>query len=115
MNGVSRMLLATKSAIIKLQELYFKHGNKKALQLKVTSGGCSGFQYNFSLANPYNNLRIVSELPNCMPVVADDDSIMLVSGAKIDYVTSIVARKFILIDIPKVYSECSCGNSFETA
>lgn len=57
MNGVSRMLLATKSAIIKLQELYFKHGNKKALQLKVTSGGCSGFQYNFSLANPYNNLR----------------------------------------------------------
>lgn len=50
-----------------------------------------------------------------MPVVADDDSIMLVSGAKIDYVTSIVARKFILIDIPKVYSECSCGNSFETA
>jgi iron-sulfur cluster insertion protein len=80
------------------------------LRVKVSGGGCSGFQYAFSLDDQKNDDDMVFEQNNTL-VVVDETSLELVSGSELDYVEDLIGSFFSLKN-PNASSTCGCGNSF---
>ncbi|MEE6519997.1 hypothetical protein FKM82_017769 [Ascaphus truei] len=81
------------------------------LRLQVESGGCSGFQYKFSID------REISEDDRMFgasgaQVVVDEQSLQLVSGSTVDYCTELIRSCFLLVNNPQASHGCSCGSSF---
>lgn len=80
------------------------------LRVAVSGGGCSGFQYGFSLdgtlaAEDHTFSR------DGIKVVVDDVSLDLLKGSEIDYVEDLIGSYF-AIKNPNATSTCGCGTSF---
>ena len=76
----------------------------------VSGGGCSGFQYNFSLDDKrHPDDKVFTE--HGVEVVIDEASAALLAGAQIDYVEELIGASF-QIKNPNASSSCGCGNSF---
>ena len=80
------------------------------LRLSVFGGGCSGFQYNFTLDNVLNPDDSVVEGEGAA-VVIDSVSLGLLEGCEIDYVEDLSSASFVIKN-PNATSSCGCGNSF---
>lgn len=80
------------------------------LRVSVAGGGCSGFQYEFSLDQACNEDDVVFEREG-IKVVVDQASLELVAGSEIDYVEDLVGSSFAVRN-PNATSSCSCGVSF---
>ena len=88
------------------------HEGNPELNLRVTvsGGGCSGFQYGFSLDDAINDDDRI--FPHAgVRVVVDEISLELLAGAEIDYVTEMIGSSF-QIRNPNASSSCGCGSSF---
>lgn len=85
-----------------------KHGLR--LRVSVSGGGCSGFQYGFSLDDKEEDGDIVVERDDAA-VVVDGMSLMYVIGAELDFVEDLTGSYF-RISNPNAASSCGCGNSF---
>ena len=83
--------------------------NKK-VRIFVEGGGCSGFQYGFSLEDELNEDDIVIDHLGAS-VVIDSMSMMYLSEAVIDFVDDLYGSSF-KIDNPQAVSKCGCGSSF---
>lgn len=79
-------------------------------RIMISGGGCSGFQYGFSLDHKSNEDDHVFEL-NGVKVVVDEASLPLVEGAQIDYVEELIGASFVVKN-PNASASCGCGNSF---
>lgn len=80
------------------------------LRLKVTGGGCSGFQYHFDLDwQALPNDMIIENLGAKM--VVDPSSLPFLDGAILDYVDDLVGSYFKVVN-PVAKSSCGCGTSF---
>lgn len=80
------------------------------LRVRVTGGGCSGFQYHFSFDHALgDDDRVFSR--HGVRVVADQDSLALLGGAEIDYVDDLIGA-FFRVNNPNATSSCGCGTSF---
>ncbi len=80
------------------------------LRIAVNGGGCSGFQYGFSLDDEVTgDDRVFSH--GGVKVVVDEMSLELLDGAEIDYVTEMIGAAF-KINNPNASSSCGCGSSF---
>jgi iron-sulfur cluster insertion protein len=77
------------------------------LRITVSGGGCSGFKYEMTFDSQINDDDLVFE--HC--VVIDRTSFLLLSGATIDYVTTLMGENF-KISNPNASSGCGCGESF---
>lgn len=83
------------------------------LRVFVSGGGCSGMQYGMALeAEPRPYDHVINE--QGVQVFIDPTSMMYLTGARIDYVDSLMGGGF-SIDNPNAVSSCGCGHSFKTA
>ncbi|NXV58026.1 ISCA2 protein, partial [Molothrus ater] len=99
------------------------------LRLQVEGGGCSGFQYKFSLDTVINpddrqgqrdilvwlNLLLffcrVFEQGGAR-VVVDVDSLAFVKGSMVDFSQELIRSSFQVVSNPQAEKGCSCGTSF---
>ncbi len=82
----------------------------KRLRIEVKGGGCSGYQYIYSVDDCYDNNDIVFDHGDC-GVVIDTDSAQFLKDVTIDYVIDLGGEYF-QIKNPNVNNRCGCGNSF---
>lgn len=87
-----------------------KSSNHLRLRITVSGGGCSGFQYGFSLDQTQTSDDQIFE-KNDIAVVIDQVSLELLSEAVIDYVEDLASAQFVIKN-PNATSSCGCGNSF---
>ncbi len=83
------------------------------LRLTVSGGGCSGFQYGFSLDDNVEEGDVVVER-NGAGLVVDAVSLMYLVGSEVDYVEELAGSYFTLKN-PNAVASCGCGNSFAVA
>ena len=79
-------------------------------RVAVNGGGCSGFQYEFSIDNTRqdDDLGFTS---HGVEVVIDEMSLELVDNAELDYVQDLMGAYF-SVSNPNATASCGCGTSF---
>lgn len=80
------------------------------LRVSVAGGGCSGFQYGFTLDDQRNDDDLVFQRDG-VALVIDDTSLELLKGSEIDFVEDLMGSYF-AIKNPQASSTCGCGTSF---
>ncbi len=80
------------------------------LRLAVTGGGCSGFQYNFTLDDTRMDDDFVIARDGAT-VLVDPMSLDFLNGAEIDFVDDLIGAAF-KVNNPNATSSCGCGTSF---
>ena len=85
-------------------------GSGLMLRIAVSGGGCSGFQYGFSLDSAVTEDDENLERDG-IKVVIDSVSVQYMKGAEIDFVEDLVGASF-QINNPNATSKCGCGTSF---
>lgn len=101
----------TESAANRVQTLMEMEGNPGLmLRIMISGGGCSGFQYGFSLDDARNDDDAVFE-EHGVKVVIDETSLDLLNGSVIDFVEDLVGSSFAIRN-PNASSTCGCGSSF---
>ena len=98
-------------AVTRIKQLIESEGNPDMkLRIGITGGGCSGFQYNFSLDDKVNDDDVCYERDG-ITVLVDETSIPFVNGAVLDFKTDLMGAYFSM-DNPNASSTCGCGSSF---
>ena len=80
--------------------------DNKLVRVYVTGGGCSGFQYGFSIDEQQPDDTIVEDL-----VLIDSLSYSYLVGSTLDYKIDIMGSMFQLTN-PNATGTCGCGVSF---
>ena len=107
----SRVVLATDSAIKKLQELKLAEDSENSfLRMGVKPGGCSGYSYEMFFDTEKFEGDSVEEYDG-VEIVVDSESTSHIQGATLDYKEGLMETGF-SIDNPNVSRTCGCGNSF---
>jgi iron-sulfur cluster insertion protein len=105
------MITLTDSAVVKLQDLLAEENNPDIrLRVFVQGGGCSGFQYGFTLDEQTNEDDFDIEV-NGVRVLVDSMSSQYLQGAVVDYREDTYGASF-SINNPQAVSTCGCGSSF---
>ena len=76
----------------------------------VQGGGCSGFQYGFTLDEEQNEDDFVIEKDG-VELLIDAMSSQYVQGAEVDWKESVQGAQF-AIKNPNAETTCGCGSSF---
>ena len=100
----------TPRAFERIAEINAANGQSQALRVAVEGGGCSGFQYDISLADDVDVEDMVLEKDGAR-VLIDPVSLPFLANATIDYSTELIGARFV-IDNPNATSSCGCGTSF---
>lgn len=98
------------TAAARVAEIASKQGKPPILRLSVEGGGCSGFQYQFGLAEAPDAEDAVAETDG-VRLVIDPVSLELVAGCTVDFVESLGGAAF-RVDNPNAAAGCGCGSSF---
>lgn len=99
----------TESAASRIADQIAKN-NALALRFGVKKSGCSGFSYVMDFAREKNNDDVVFE-NHGVDVYIDQDSLAILDGTQIDYVSEGLNQTFKFSN-PKSTDECGCGESF---
>jgi|TARA_B100000085_G_scaffold275096_1_gene292605 iron-sulfur cluster assembly accessory protein len=81
-------------------------GKSKYVYLSVKGGGCSGFQYDWSLSEMRGFGPTIDDI-----LCIDDMAEMFVAGCTIDYVNEL-GGSFLKVINPNATASCGCGESF---
>jgi iron-sulfur cluster insertion protein len=101
------MITITESAQSKISDILLEEGNPKLkVRAFVQGGGCSGFQYGFTLDEEQNDDDF-----EINGVLVDSMSMQYLTGAVIDYKDEIYGSQFV-IQNPNAQTTCGCGSSF---
>lgn len=101
----------TDSAAAKVSEILAEEDNAELmLRVYVQGGGCSGFQYGFTLDETANEDDTRVE-KNGVTVLIDSMSIQYLTGAEIDYKDDLSGSQFVIRN-PNATTSCGCGSSF---
>ena len=73
----------------------------------ITGGGCSGFNYGFTIETEKNEDDFVVD-----NLIIDAISMQYFSGATIDYTSDKLKGSQFVISNPNAKSTCGCGSSF---
>lgn len=105
------MVTLTQEATDKLRTLLASEGTDGAgLRVQVVPGGCSGFEYDLSLAPPADGDEIVEG--DGVRVIIDRYSVPYLLGVELDYEEGFQGAGF-LINNPNASASCGCGKSFQ--
>ncbi len=111
MTGNSAPVQLTDRAAKRIVEIMREDsGGAAMLRVAVTGGGCSGFQYDFSLEQNRADDDIVVERDGAI-VLIDPVSLDFLRGAEIDFAEEMIGAAF-RINNPNATSSCGCGTSF---
>ncbi|KAI3447466.1 hypothetical protein Pfo_004131 [Paulownia fortunei] len=101
----------TESCVRRLKELQAEEASEKLLRLSIEAGGCSGFQYNFSLDDKTNDDDRIFEQDG-VKLVVDNISFDFAKGATVDFVEELIRSAFQVSMNPSAVGGCSCKSSF---
>ena len=98
-------------AITKLREILAEENNPNVmLRVFVQGGGCSGFQYGFTLDEAQNEDDFDFAYEE-IKVVVYSMSMQYLQGATIDYKEDFEGANFVITN-PNAQTSCGCGSSF---
>jgi iron-sulfur cluster insertion protein len=101
----------TESAKAKIIDILAEENNPKlALRAFVQGGGCSGFNYGFTLDEEIAEDDFEIPLGN-FRVLVDSMSMQYLQGSTIDYKETLMGSNFAITN-PNAQSTCGCGSSF---
>ncbi len=80
------------------------------LRVSVSGGGCSGFQYGFTVDQQRNNDDLSVEKDGAV-VLIDSVSLPFVAGSTLDFVDDLMGQSFRVTN-PNATAACGCGTSF---
>jgi iron-sulfur cluster assembly accessory protein len=100
----------TERAAARIRAILAADPSKSALRVAVNGGGCSGFQYEFNLADAPADGDLVIERSGVKALV-DPVSQGFLEGSEIDFVDDLMGQSF-RIRNPNATSSCGCGTSF---
>lgn len=104
-------LTITESCARRVKALREMEGNADLmLRVAVSGGGCSGFQYGFSLEDTIADDDLTFEHGD-VTIVVDETSLGLLEGSEVDYKEDL-GGAFFQIANPNATSSCGCGSSF---
>ncbi|MEO6716644.1 MAG: iron-sulfur cluster insertion protein ErpA [Novosphingobium sp.] len=106
----SQDITLSTSAAARVAAIAAKQAKPARLRLSVEGGGCSGFQYQFGLADVIEADDAVSETDG-VQLLVDPVSLELVAGCVVDYVESLGGASF-KVENPNATAGCGCGSSF---
>jgi len=104
------MITITEDAQVKIKEVLEDETPETRLRMYVTGGGCSGFQYGFSMEEGQNDDDF--EVPaGATNVLVDALSMQYLENAKVDFKNDLNGSRF-SISNPMAETTCGCGSSF---
>ena len=102
-----RMITVTESAKKQLDEILMDDVSMKYVRAFITGGGCSGFNYGFTLeADKEEDDFVIDNL------VVDALSMQYFENATIDFTSDKLKGSQFVISNPNAKSTCGCGSSF---
>lgn len=105
------MLALTDSAVDAVRRvLTSSEDGATGLRIMVSSGGCSGFQYQMGLESAAQEGDKVYEFGD-VKVFVDPSSQELLEGVQVDFVEELAGSGFVFNN-PNAASKCGCGKSF---
>ena len=96
----------TDKALKQINILLSKKDKGSFFRIAIKGGGCSGFQYEFTI----DNSKEEDDL-NYENILIDKTSADLLKGSEIDYVSELIGSQFKITN-PQSKSSCGCGVSF---
>lgn len=102
-----RMITVTELAKKQLDEILMDDVSMKYVRAFISGGGCSGFNYGFTLEADKEEDDFVIE-----NLVVDAMSMQYFDNATIDYTTDKLKGSQFVISNPNAKSTCGCGSSF---
>lgn len=101
----------TQPAIDKIKTILAEESDPTVkLRVFIQGGGCSGFQYGFTLDNAQAEDDTVVEVDG-VTVLVDAMSLQYLIGAEVSYVDDLTGSMFKITN-PNAQSTCGCGSSF---
>ncbi len=101
----------TDSAVKKLKSIQGDENNPNLmLRVSVYGGGCSGFQYTFSLDEEVKPVDRSVKKDGCTLLI-DQSSYQLLVGSDVDFNEGLEGAMFV-VNNPNATSTCGCGASF---
>jgi iron-sulfur cluster insertion protein len=101
----------TQSATEKILDIMAEEQNPNLkLRMFVQGGGCSGFQYGFTLDEVNNEDDYVIN-QNGICLLVDSMSYQYLIGSEVDYTEDLRGNQFVIRN-PNAQSTCGCGSSF---
>lgn len=98
------------SAALRITQLLKSEPPGSFFRVAVLGGGCSGFQYDFSIDKSRQDDDLVFR-EHGVEVVVDAMSLELIDHAELDYVQDLVGSYFAVTN-PNATASCGCGTSF---
>ena len=96
----------TDKAIKQIKHLLSQKDGGSFFRIAIKGGGCSGFQYDFSVDKKPQEDDLKFE-----NILIDKTSADMLKGSEVDYVSELIGNSF-KISNPKSKSSCGCGVSF---
>lgn len=105
------MITISESAVAKIQDILAEENNPSLkLRVFVQGGGCSGFQYGFTLDDTQAEDDWDLDISG-VHILVDSMSGSYLQGAEIDYKDDVMGSSF-SIKNPNAQTTCGCGSSF---
>src|SRR3954453_3264046 len=108
--AMSNSVTLSARAAERIREIAAESGSKTALRLSVLGGGCSGFQYDFALADAAMEDDLAIERDGAT-VLIDSVSLVYLLGSEIDFEDGLIGASF-KVNNPNATTSCGCGTSF---
>lgn len=101
------MITLTESAKTQIDEILMDDVSMKYVRAFITGGGCSGFNYGFTLEeNKEEDDFVIDNL------IVDPMSMQYFDNATIDFTSDKLKGSQFVISNPNAKSTCGCGSSF---
>ena len=110
LDTVANPVTISDRAVRRIAKILSAEPDGTALRISVSGGGCSGFQYGFTLDDARATDDLVLEKAGAT-VLIDAMSVMYLEGSEIDYVDDLIGSSF-KIQNPNATASCGCGTSF---
>jgi len=109
--AVETPLEVTSAAAAKVADLIKDEGNPNLmLRVYIQGGGCSGFQYGFTLEEQVQD-GDTEVTTGGVKLLVDPMSMQYLTGAEIDYTEGLQGAQFVIRN-PNASITCGCGSSF---
>lgn len=106
------MITITDSAVTKIKEILAEEQDPNLkVRMFVEGGGCSGFQYGFTLDDQGAQEDDFVIEKDGITILVDAMSAQYVQGAEVDWTESVTGSQFAIRN-PNAQTTCGCGSSF---